>query len=102
MTEKKIDQILKEIGSLKEGQQKNYGLIQKNGVKLEQVASDLKGAAEGHAAIRREMQEMKNELKSDIKEVDDKLKFVAKQLGDKIDKMDNKLDEHLKVPHSVG
>lgn len=84
MTEKKIDQILKEIGSLKEGQQKNYNLIQKNGVELEKIKGEIKGVAEGHSVIRREMREMKNELKSDIKDVG------------------QKLDEHLKVPHSVG
>lgn len=69
---------------------------------LEEVRDSVKLVAEGHVTIRREMQEMKNELKEDIKLVDDKLGFVAKQLGNKIDKIDQKLDEHVRLPaHAV-
>lgn len=64
------------------------------GMMLEEIRSDVKAVAEGHAVIRREMQEMKTELKEDIKEVNDKLGFVAKQLGDK-------LEEHVRLPVHV-
>lgn len=94
----KIDIVLEKIDLLEKGQQSNYDLIQKQGIMLEQVASDVKLVAEGHVTIRREMQEMKNELKEDIKLVDDKLDFAAKQLGNKIDKIDQKLDEHVRQP----
>lgn len=68
---------------------------------LEEIRDKVSAVAEGHDVIRREVREMKSELKSDIKEVSDKVEFVAKQLGSKIDKVGTKLDEHLRVPHAV-
>jgi len=68
---------------------------------LEEIRDDVKAVAEGHSVIRREMQEMKTELKADIKEVNGKIEFTAKQLGDKIDRVDQKLEEHVRIPHAV-
>jgi hypothetical protein len=65
---------------------------------LEEVRDNVKLVAEGHSTIRREMQEMKTELKADIKEVNNKLEFVARELGGKIDKVDRTLEEHVKLP----
>ncbi|OGB87644.1 hypothetical protein A3J44_01500 [candidate division WOR-1 bacterium RIFCSPHIGHO2_02_FULL_45_12] len=74
MAKAKIDQVLEKIGiigkdvsslkdgqnslaqdvvSLKQGQQKNYDLIQKQGIMLEQIASDVKAVAEGHGVLLR-------------------------------------------------
>ena len=100
MNENKLDQILEDVRSLKDGQQKNYDLIQKNGVKIEgldseikavkgdvqsngikieQVGSDVKAVAEGHGIIRREMREMKIELKADIADVKSAFQYHARQ-----------------------
>lgn len=68
---------------------------------LEEIRGNVKAVAEGHLVIRREMAEMKKELKEDIREVNDKLGFVAGQLGEKIDKIDQKLDAHIKLPAHV-
>ena len=111
MPKEKIDQVLEEILSLKEGQQKNhdliqknhdliqknYDLIQKNGVKIEQVASDVKAVAEGHQVIRSEMRQMKEEILTEVKENKSAIKFVA----DKVNNIDRKLDEHIRQP-AVG
>src|SRR3990167_7460510 len=98
MAKAKIDQVLEKISSLEEGQQKHYDLIQKQGVVLEQVASDVKAVAEGHAVIRSEMQRGFEEDKEQIKLVDDKVTFVS----DKVNIIDRKLDEHIKLPaHAV-
>jgi hypothetical protein len=67
-------------------------------VLIEGVKADVKAVAEGHSVIRREMQEMKEELKEDVKGVNDKLTYVAKELGGKIDKIDQKIDEHMRQP----
>ena len=85
-----------------------YDLVQKNGVKLEQLASDIKAVAEGHAIIRREAQEMKGELvsetnfiKSAVKFVSDKVNKIDRDLGEikeSVDKIDRTLDEHVKLP----
>lgn len=64
-------------------------------VLLEGMRGDIKAVAEGHQIIRREIQELKTELKCDIKEVNDALKFVAKELGDK-------LDSHMRQPAHIG
>lgn len=122
MAKEKIDQVLEEIGlmkedigSLKEGQQRNYdsirgnydstqrnyNLIQKNGVKIEQVAMDVKAVAEGHQVIRSEMRQMEQRLGEKIGENKSAIGFVAKQLGDKIDKVNQNLEEHMRVPHAV-
>ena len=66
-------------------------------VMIEGVGSDVRAVADGHAVIRREMQEMRTELKEEISEVKNGLKFVA----NKVDKIDQKLDEHIRMPHPV-
>ena len=70
-------------------------------VMIEKVGSDVKAVAEGHQVIRREMQEMKVELVSEINLVKSALRFVAKDVSDlktKVDKIDRTLDEHVKLP----
>ena len=67
-------------------------------VMIERVGGDVKAVAEGHQVIRREMQEGFGEVKEQIKLVDDKLKFAAKELNGKIDKIDQKLVEHMRQP----
>lgn len=72
------------------------------GVMIEEIGDDVKGVAEGHQVIRSEMQQMEGRLTGKIDGNKSAIKFVAKQLGDKIDKVDEKLDEHMRVPHAVG
>jgi hypothetical protein len=55
---------------------------------LEEIKGDIKGVAEGHSAIRREVREMKTELKADIAGLDGKIRF----LGDKIDRVEKTLE----------
>ncbi|KAF0135107.1 MAG: hypothetical protein FD145_245 [Candidatus Saganbacteria bacterium] len=102
--EKGQNTLAQDVVSLKQGQQKledgqtkHYDLIQKQGILLEQVASDVKAVAEGHAVIRSEMQRGFEEVKEQIKFVDDKVTFVA----DKVNKIDQKLDEHIRLPAHV-
>jgi hypothetical protein len=70
-------------------------------VLIEGVKSDVKAVAEGHQVIRSEMRQMEDRLAGKISLMDDKLEFVAKQLGDQIDKVDRKLDEHMRKPAHV-
>lgn len=98
MAEEKLDQILGEIRSLKAGQQKL-------GVELEKVASDVKGIADGHIDLRRDMREMKIELKAEISLVNDELNFMAKDLTKQIKetrqdihRVEEKLDAHMLQP----
>jgi predicted nucleic acid-binding Zn-ribbon protein len=97
------------------------------GVMIEELRSDVKAVAEGHAVIRHEMQQMKEELVENINENTLKVGILAKEViglktevsglkievsdlkievkdnGDKIDRFDSKLDEHIRQPmHSVG
>lgn len=112
MAEEKLDQILIEIKSIKikqdedhklllglgQRQDEDHRLIQKIGVTVEKVEGDVKTVAEGHQVIRREMQEMRGELKSEINFVKSALKGVS----DKVNKIDRTLDEHVKLPaHAV-
>ncbi|PIS28881.1 hypothetical protein COT42_06810 [Candidatus Saganbacteria bacterium CG08_land_8_20_14_0_20_45_16] len=76
-----------DIVLLKEGQQRNYDLIQKNGIKIEQVASDVKAVAEGHGVLRSEMGRMEDRLTNKIGLV----QTTALAINDK-------LDEHIKQP----
>ena len=70
---------------------------------LEEVRDGVKLVAEGHEIIRSEMKQMEERLSEKISFVDDKLGFVAKELGGKIDKVEHKLDEHLRQPvHAVA
>jgi len=71
-------------------------------VLLEEIKRDIKAVAEGHGVIRREMQEIKNDLKTDIKELGSTIKFVARDLGEKIDKVGQRLEEHIKLPAHMG
>lgn len=83
-----------DVSSLKEGQKKNYDLIQQNGIKIEQIASDVKAVAEGHQVIRSEMRQMEQRLVEKIEENKSAVKFAAKQIGDK-------LDQHMRQPAHV-
>jgi len=47
----KIDQVLEKLEILEKGQKENHSLIQKNGIKIEQVGSDVKAVAEGHGVL---------------------------------------------------
>lgn len=104
----KIDQVLDEIKAirtdiqslkegqkkLEDGQQRNYGLIQKNGVTIEQVASDVRGVADGHGVLLNRIEE----VKGFVKEVDNKLEETRRVVGD-TNKM---LKEHIRLPlHAV-
>ncbi|MBI5700398.1 hypothetical protein HZC34_00920 [Candidatus Saganbacteria bacterium] len=105
MAKEKIDIMLEKIEllekgqqSLEKGQQRNYDLIQKQGVMLEQVASDVKAVAEGHAVIRSEMRRGFSDVKEQIKLVDDKVTFVA----DKVIGIEKEMKEHIRQPaHAV-
>jgi uncharacterized protein YaaN involved in tellurite resistance len=77
----KLDQVLDEIRSIKQKQQED-------GVKLEQLGSNIKGVAEGHAVIRSEMQRGFDEVKQQIGFVDTKVGF----LGKKVDRIYNTLN----------
>ena len=94
MIAEKIDLILKKVGSLEEGQRKN-------GLLLEQVQSDVKTVAEGHETIRTEMRQMEGRLSEKIGQNKSAITWVAKDLGAKIDQVDYKLEQHIKIPHSV-
>ena len=61
---------------------------------LEEIKGDIKGVAEGHHVIRREMQEMKTGLMSEIDLVKGALRIVAKDVSE----MKVTLDEHVKLP----
>ncbi len=63
-------------------------------VMIEKVGSDVKTVAEGHQVIRREMQEMRGELMSEI----DFVKSALKVVSDKVNKIDRTLDEHVRLP----
>ena len=67
---------------------------QVDGVKLEQLGSDIKAVAEGHFVIRAEMQRGFDEVKEQIGFVDVKVEF----LGKKVDAIDKKIDEHIRQP----
>jgi len=90
----KIDQVLEELVSLKEGQQKNYNLIQKNGIKIEQVASDVKAVAEGHGVLLNAIEG----VKGSVRELDGKIeetRTVVKETN-------RMLKEHIKQPAHAG
>ena len=86
---------------------------------LEEVRDGGKLVAEGHSVIRREMQEMKAELKADIHLVDDKVGSLGNELAkvkqdvttvkqeldkvkQKVEKIDNTLEKHVRQPAHVG
>ena len=67
-------------------------------VMIEGVRGDVQAVAEGHQVIRREMQEMKTDLMSEIDIVKGALRLVAKDVSE----IKIKLDEHVKMPaHAV-
>jgi hypothetical protein len=104
MTEKKIDQILEAIYSLKEGQQKDHNLIQKNGIELEKIKVDVKAVSEGHQTIRSEMQQGFASLGKQINENKSAIQWLAKDLKDvkvKVDKIERTLEEHVKLPAHI-
>jgi hypothetical protein len=80
-------------------------------VMIEKVGADVKAVAEGHGVIRREMQEMKTELMTEIDTVKGAVKYLAKDLGEvkndlgevkeKVGRIERTLDAHLLVPHGV-
>ncbi|MBU0630434.1 MAG: hypothetical protein KKC80_05890 [Candidatus Margulisbacteria bacterium] len=104
MSEAKLDLILNEIGSMKEdigslkagqeklekGQKEHYGLIQKNGVAIEALHSDVKAVAEGHSVLFNKIDEVK-EL---VRGVDDKVEEKRKVVKD----IDRDLKAHVKLP----
>lgn len=69
---------------------------------LEEIRDNVKTVAEGHEVIRLEMRRMEGRLTEKIEGNKSAVKFAAKQLGGKIDKVDEKLEEHVRVPHAVG
>ena len=92
-----LGEIKGDVQLLKSGQQKNHDLIQKNGIKIEQVASDVKAVAEGHGVIRKEIQQMEGRLAEKIEENNSAIKFVT----NKVSHIDKKLDEHIHQPAHV-
>jgi hemerythrin len=68
---------------------------------LEEIRDKVQTVAEGHDIVRKQILDAKIELKEDIKDVDNKLEFVVKYLGEKIDKIDQKIDEHVKLPAHI-
>ena len=79
---------------------------------LEEIRDSVKLVAEGHSVIRREMQEMKIELKSDIKLGNDKVESLANEVNkvkqelgavkQKVDKIDTTLEKHVRQPAHAG
>ncbi|MFH1826800.1 MAG: hypothetical protein ABH823_05910 [bacterium] len=97
MAKEKIDQVLEEIktingrlGTLEQGQQRNYDLIQKNGLKLEQVASDVRGVAEGHGVLLNSV----DGVKAEVRAVNDRLDVTNRVVGE----TNRMLKEHLRQP----
>lgn len=99
MVKEKIDRVLEEIGvikdkigSLDQGQQRNYDLIkkngekiqrnydltQRNGIKVEDIASGVKAIAEGHGVLLNRIEEVNDS----VKVVDDKLEETRKVVGE--------------------
>ena len=101
MIAEKIDLILNKVGSLEEGVRKLEAGQRKNGLLLEQVQSDVKAVAEGHVTIRTEMSQMEGRLSEKIGQNKSAIAWVAKDLGAKIDRVDYKLEQHVKIPHAV-
>ncbi len=60
-------------------------------VLLERIEGKVDLLSDGHITIRREMQEIKNDLTSEIKETNDKLQFVAKELSGEIKETNDRL-----------
>ncbi len=104
----KIDQVLEKIDllekgqqslkdgqkKLEDGQQKHYDLIQKQGIMLEQVASDVKAVAEGHGVLLNKIEE----VKTSVNAVDTKLEETRRVVGD----TNRMLKEHVRQPaHAV-
>jgi hypothetical protein len=81
------------------------------GVMIEKVGSDVKAVAEGHEVIRREMQEIKNELISEIDTVKGAVRYLATDLSkvkekvsridERVDRIEKKLDVHMLQPAHV-
>ncbi|MCX5750587.1 MAG: hypothetical protein NT099_02785 [Candidatus Saganbacteria bacterium] len=94
MAKEKIDQILEKITSLEEGQQKHYDLIQKQGIKLEQVASDVKAVAEGHGVLLNAIEG----VKESIRELDGKIE----ETRDIVKETNRALKEHVQQPAHAG
>jgi hypothetical protein len=75
---------------------------------LEQVISDVKGIAEGHGLLRKEMREMRSEFTTEVSDIKTLLKFHSSELkdlndkvtsiGGKVDSIDTKLDKHILQP----
>ena len=108
MAEDKTILILEKIESLEKGQQKNYDLIHKNGLMIEQLGSDIKAVAEGHQVIRNEMNKGFGEVKEQIRFVDTKVEHLGsefrkmkedlKEVKETAGKIEQKLDEHMRQP----
>ena len=101
MLEKKIDKIIddlgavrsdigtlkSDVGSLKDGQRKN-------GLLLEQVQSDVKAVAEGHGGLLNRIDSVHDSLKNEIK-------FTGCALKEGLDRVEDKLKEHVRVSQGV-
>lgn len=90
----KIDLILEKISSLETGQQelkagyqkleagqqKNYELIQKIGIKVEQIDSNVKGVAEGHGGILNKIDEGNREINRKLDDTNLAVKDISRRL----------------------
>jgi hypothetical protein len=101
MAKAKIDQVLEKISlleagqqKLEAGQQKHYDLIQKQGIRLEQVASDVKAVAEGHGVLLNAIEG----VKESVWELDGKLEETRRVVGE----TNRILKEHVKLPAHVA
>jgi hypothetical protein len=82
---------------------------------LEKIDGDVRGIAEGHGLLRKEMQEMRTEFRSEFDDVKSILKFHSgelkflsdelksvsgelKSVSVKVDGIDRKLDKHILQP----